>query len=74
MGLDVDICQNRKLCGFRTGSIKINTYAGMRDKEGTLYILVEFKMRWILIFNRTKDKFVGWARSQQTHKSLQNVV
>lgn len=40
-------------------SIRINTYAGMRDKEGTLYILAAFKMRWILIFNRTKDKFGG---------------
>lgn len=45
MGLDVGICQNGKMCGFWIGSIRINTYAGMRDKEGTLYILVEFKMR-----------------------------
>lgn len=45
MGLDVDICQKGKMCGFRTGSIRINTYAGMKDKEGSLYILVTFKMR-----------------------------
>lgn len=32
---------------------------GVRDKESTLHILEVFKMRLILIFNRTKTSSVG---------------
>lgn len=39
----------------------------MRDKEGTLYILVAYTMRWILILNRTKDKFGGQNHSKHTN-------
>lgn len=45
MGLEVDICQNETTFGFPIKSSRINTYAGMRDKEGTSYVLVAFKMR-----------------------------
>lgn len=45
----------------------------MREKEGALYILVAFKMRCILIFNRNEDKFCG-QKSEYTHKSLQNIA
>lgn len=42
---EVNICQNKTIFGFPIRAFRINTYAGMRDKEGTFYISVTFKMR-----------------------------